>query len=500
MPRILAIDWDRREARALLLHSGPTGMSVAGAWATPLDSVEGASPAGKHVGSRLAAAMSGQPSGKVTTIIGVGRDHVQMKLLALPPAPADELPEMVRFLAERELTNLGSEGALDFIPLAGDAQTAHQVLAVALSPAGLAEAREICQALNVEPDHITLRACGPAALVTRAGAVSAENVALLINPLTDEADLTVLADDHLISMRTIRLPEPGQTEARARTLVGEVRRTVAAVRQQLGDRQVDRLLYCGSADDSQLTTMLSTELGLPITLIDPVANAPSGFSGLGIPPDRLGRFAAVLGLALSEADRRPPVIDFLNVRRRAERARFGRVHILAGSALAAALLLFGVYLWRQSANLSNELAETKREIKEMQDSVKQHEKIMAKAMAVERWLATDINWLDEMEQFSRDLRPKAMSDKEFAAAQDVVVTQVTLSRPPGVDAAGGKVDLQAVAKTAEAVADLEQRLRDEQHSVTTGSGQQDRSVPGYDWSFGLHVNISPDEAAAEAKP
>ena len=113
--------------------------------------------------------------GKVTTLVGVGRDHVQMKLLTLPPAPADELPDLVRFQAEREFTALGTEAALDFIPLAGDAQTPHQVLAVALSPAGLAEAREVCQLLDVEPDRIVLRACAAAALVDRAGVMPADS-------------------------------------------------------------------------------------------------------------------------------------------------------------------------------------------------------------------------------------------------------------------------------------------------------------------------------------
>ena len=32
MPRILAIDWDRLEARAMLVQAGPTGTSVADAW------------------------------------------------------------------------------------------------------------------------------------------------------------------------------------------------------------------------------------------------------------------------------------------------------------------------------------------------------------------------------------------------------------------------------------------------------------------------------------
>ena len=111
MPRILAIDWDRHEARSVLVSSGPTGTSISGAWVASLTTADPAGLSGKQIGARLAAAMSGAVSGKVTTLVGVGRDNVQMKLMTLPPAPLDELPEMVRFQAEREFTALGSEAA-----------------------------------------------------------------------------------------------------------------------------------------------------------------------------------------------------------------------------------------------------------------------------------------------------------------------------------------------------------------------------------------------------
>src|SRR5436190_15293228 len=120
MPRILAIDWDRHEVRGVLVSAGPTGTSIAGAWAASLTTADPNGLSAKQIGSRLAAAMGGPVSGKVVTLVGVGRDNLQMKLMTLPPAPADELPEMVRFQAEREFTALGADAALDFIPLTDD--------------------------------------------------------------------------------------------------------------------------------------------------------------------------------------------------------------------------------------------------------------------------------------------------------------------------------------------------------------------------------------------
>lgn len=502
MPRILAIDWDRHAVRGLLIASGPTGMSVTGAWAASLATNDPAGLSGKQIGARLAATMAGQIPGKVTTLVGVGGDNVQVKLLSLPPAPADELPDLVRFQAEREFTALGSDAALDFILLSGDPQTPNQVLALVLSPAGMTEAREVCQALGVEPDRIPVRGCAIAALVSRAGVVGADQVALIVNPLNEEADLVVQADDKVVLLRTVRLPDPSQTDARLRALVGEIRRTIAALRQQLAARQVSKVIICGNEAALDKAGALTDELEVPVTMFDPAAEAPSGLALKAASPDSLGRFAAVLGMALGEADRQPPIIDFANVRRRAESRRFSRVHALAAAAAAVAALWFAAYLWRQLADPARELADLQSRTRDLQAQADMYKKVTAQAAAVERWTETDVNWLDELEQFARRVRPEPLAAKQFPVANDAVMTQITLFRPPGTSAVGGRVDIQAVAKSPAAVASLEQRLRDERHSVSTGVGKQDKAVPGYDWSFGLEMRVAPpaDEAVEARKP
>jgi hypothetical protein len=500
MHRILAIDWDRHEARALLLTTGPSGVSVAGAWAVPLTTSDMAGLSAKQIGSRLAAAMSGDLSGKLTTIVGAGRDHVQMKLMSLPPAPPDELPDMVRFQAEREFTALGSDAALDFIPITGDAQTPHQVLAVALSPAGMAEARELCQPLGVEPDRIVLRPCAAGALAHRAAIIASNQVALVVNPLIDEADLTVQAGEQVFLMRTVRLPDVGQGELRQRAMVGEIRRTVAAARQQLVDRQVDQVVLCCSRADVGQANSLADELGVSVVVLDPTMNAPSGLSSQAVAPESLARFSAVLGMALSEADRRPPIVDFANVRRRPEAQRFTKKQMLAVAAASIAVLGIAGNMWLSSWQSARELANVQNEIQILEQSKKQYDKVVAQAEAVERWLATDVNWLDELEQAARRVRPKPFSDKEFPVNDDVVVTQLMMFRPPGNDAVGGRMGVQAVAKTPSAVRGLEDRLRDERHVVYGGGGQQDSTVPGYNWAFGLEVHVAPPEEAAEVRP
>jgi Tfp pilus assembly PilM family ATPase/Tfp pilus assembly protein PilN len=499
MPRILAIDWDRNEVRAVLISAGATGSSVAGAWAASLSTADPAGLSGKQIGGRLVAAVAGQISGKVTTLVGIGREHVQIKLLSLPPAPPEELPDLVRFQAERELTALGPDAALDFIPIAGDAQTQNQVLAFALNPAGMAEAREVCEALSLEIGRIEVRGCAATAFASRASGIATTEVALIVNPLAEEADLAVQADDKVILLRTVRLPDPSQTEARQRALIGEIRRTIAAVRQQLTDRQVDKVIICGNEPSIGRSSNLADELKVAVSLIDPLAQAPAGLSSKNVPPESIGRFGAVLGMALSEVDRRAPIIDFANVRRRVELRRFSRVHILAAGVAAAAVLWFAAHLWQQISAPTRELAELQARIRDVESQAETYKDVTAQAAIVERWAATDVDWLDELEKIAKRVRPKPLTAKDFPVASDAVLTQLRIVRPSGVDAAGGRLHLQGVAKNSAAVKDLEERLGDDKHRVIPGLGKTDRSTPGYDWSFGLEVRVPhPEEELAEA--
>jgi hypothetical protein len=114
-------------------------------------------------------------------------------------------------------------------------------------------------------------------------------------------------------------------------------------------------------------------------------------------------------------------------------------------------------------------------------------------------MATDVNWLDELDKTAKRVRPKPIAAKDFPVANDAMLTQLIITRPTGTDAAGGRLALQGVAKNSAAVKDLEDRLGDEKHRVIPGLGKSDKSIPGYDWSFQLQVRVpSPEEELAEA--
>src|SRR5262249_30061372 len=249
--------------------------------------------------------------------------------------------------------------------------------------------------LSVEPDRIPVRGCAAASFATRAGAISTGEVGLIVNPLAEEADLVVQADNTIILLRTVRLPDLEQADGRRRALSGEIRRTIAAARQQLTDQQLTKIVVCGNEASIVRAGSLADDLELPITFVDPVAQAPAGLSGKSLAPESLGRFGAVLGMALAEADRQRPIVDFANVRKRAEGRRFTRTHALAAAAAACVLLAGGIYFWQQLAGSAGELDELQKRIHETEAQADNFKTVTAQATAINRWLATDVNWLDE---------------------------------------------------------------------------------------------------------
>jgi TolA-binding protein len=156
-------------------------------------------------------------------------------------------------------------------------------------------------------------------------------------------------------------------------------------------------------------------------------------------------------------------------------------------------------MWKQISDPARKIAELQSQIRDVQAQTAMYKKVTAEAAAVDHWLATDVNWLDELNDFAHRMRPQPLAAKDFPVADDAVITQLTLLRPPGANPNGGRMDVQAVAKNSAAVTSLEKRLRDEQHKVSTGGGKLEKSFPGYDWSFDLDVRVPPaSDTVAEA--
>ena len=87
MARILAVDWDRHEARYVLATASGGKVKVEAVEAVPLvDVAEGGAEPHPDLSGSLGAALADQKTGRLATLVGVERSGIELLHFTLPPA------------------------------------------------------------------------------------------------------------------------------------------------------------------------------------------------------------------------------------------------------------------------------------------------------------------------------------------------------------------------------------------------------------------------------
>ncbi len=505
MPRLVALEWGNNEARLAVAELRRGELVLEHAFVVPLGEGapggEGGSAgsgaghaegglAGAPSGSGLAAesaaaaisqALSARGLARSEVLVALGRASTELKLLTLPAAPDEELPDLVRFQAQSEFNALTDEWALDFLPLSGaDGEGApRQVLAAAVAPEVMRQIQTACDKAELRLRRVVLRPCAAASLVLRQE--SADRTQLLVDLLRDEADLTVLAGRQVVLLRSARLPgDVGAGQEALRPLLGEIRRTMAAAHNQLGGEKVSRLLVCGrGSEDAALAQRLAAELGLPAELFDPFSACPLSRQLQAQLPEHAGRFAPLVGMLLDEAEGVSPAFDFLHPRRRPPPPTKRKQYL----GIAAAVLLVALGTWafilHKLRSLDGEIADLVQQSAQADKAVERARQIEERADAIGEWAASEMVWLDELAELASDLPP----------AQEVVLANLDCA----LTREGAELRLQGYVKSASTVSSLEATLRDDRHRVELRRHQQDGKLRDYAWRFESTVVISAPE-------
>jgi Tfp pilus assembly PilM family ATPase len=496
MPRLLALEWDDVEARVAIADVQRGEMVLEQAFSVSVPSGVGTtatsgtaiSASGGHdlgaIGRRIGEALAARGIRRGKTLVAVGRANIELKNLTLPPAPPDELPEMVRFQAEREFNTLGDDWPLDFIPIPGESGEAQTVLAAAISPELIAEIETTCQAAGLVPQRLILRPCAAASLLSRTRPASRRKLRLLVDLVANEADLTVLDGDAVVFLRTTRLPTETLQSDPVRALLPEIRRTIAAVQNRFKGQHIEEIFLCGEgANQGNLALEMGRDLEMPAEVFNPLTVCTLSGSLRRAMPEHASRFAPLVGMLLDEAAGGSETIDFLNPRRKAQPRTWQRESILAGVAAAVLAIAAVAWIWVQLAGMDSEIALLKEQSQHMDPHVKQAAEIEKKATAIDKWLAGDIVWLDELAALATKLPP----------AQDVMLSQLTISEDTGKAPA---LKFNGLARNTDVDRQLQQALRDGRHDVTSPNTRQDDSHKPYGWNFSADMEIHSEENAA----
>ncbi len=474
MPQILSLEWNEIEARAVLASQRRDSIVIEQAFSVDMrpHQVEGAA-AHVDVGARLTSALAVRGIGKIDVFATIGRTNIELRQLSLPPAPDAELPDLVRFQAMREFNELQESWPLDFIPLTDAADAPREVLAAAISPETMQEVDGICRQAGLRPRKIALRATAAASLLARMQSERQDELRLLVDLLEDEADLTVMTRGRVVFLRTTRLSVPFHPMA----LVGEIRRTMAAVQNRFDGRKVESVIFCGTEEQqAELAKKVAEDLDVKTELLDPFANLSLGEEVRSQPPEHAGRFAPLIGMLLDELDRNPYAVDFLHPRKKPEPPNPWKKYRIHAAAAAVLLVLgLGYYMISQSyaAKEYRELAAKESELKK---NLPRWQKIQRQYDAVEPWISNEVNWLDTLYDVSKQAPP----------AQEAIFERVSCILKPDQQAAKfgelGRVQFKGYVKSRETLDKFAQAFNDAARHIDVPKSSA-VSKNGYNWSF-----------------
>ena len=165
MPQLFALEWDSREIRLMVASGRGRQVVIEQAFSIPCETDSSAADTAEQIGQRIAAELDARGLGRGEAVVAVGRNSIELRQLQLPPAPDEDLPEMVRFQATREFNELDDKWLLDFVPIDGSAETPRTVLATAIAPAVLGQIEAVCEHAGLKMRRLLLRPCEAALLL-----------------------------------------------------------------------------------------------------------------------------------------------------------------------------------------------------------------------------------------------------------------------------------------------------------------------------------------------
>lgn len=450
MARLLALDWDRLEARIIVARAQGSDITVDQVASVPLD-LEGQENNLDGLEEELTKAIASQRFPKSQALTAVGRSLVELRTLKLPPAPDEEMPDMVRFQAMREFSSLQEESPLDFVPLGEAGLEPGEVMAAAIPRDLFKHIETAISSQGHEPVRSVMRPCSSASLALRRHPDARNGVTLVISQQSDSAELAVTKDGIVVFTRSFRLPpnwHPGET---GEPLLGEVRRTIAAAQNQLGGATVDRIVMFGTPGEHQkLCDRLADRTGVQLLLTDPF----EGIKNSGDQPAQPERFAALVGMLHDEAEGHRPAIDFHNPRKRPE-PKSNRQRNTLYAATAATVLLGVVFMvWWNFNSLDKDIAARKQRINALNREYKKFESSVMLEDILDKWKSEDRNLLDEL---------LYLSTSESLSAEDFRL--ISLSTQTHPHSGRGVIELRGRSKDLESQQQLQNELTDEFHEV-----------------------------------
>ena len=465
MVKKLAIDWDESELRLVAAQCSGSNIKVTDARVIPIED---------NVLQTLEAALDGQGMENTEALVAIGRGQAELRELQLPPVPEDELPDMVRFQASKSFATAGDNATVDYL-VTSQNETGVEMIAAALGAEELKRLRGVCESGNLVAKRISIRPLSAAALYLLKQERSSANDTVLIDLLSDEAEIVVARDGRVIFVRTVRMPSA--EDARGRALAGELKRSLVACGSS---GTLERVVLWGrAAVHSQDVEMLVEATDSKVEVLDPFSLVDVDRNTKGNMPEHVGRLAPLVGLLVADETGADRLLDFLNPRKRVEvvESPYRKYLIAAVPVAVAALVAFFIY--RQLGALDGQIEGLKMANNDKQKGVKAADVSIARTELVDKYLDGDVNWLNEIRRLASKV-PE--SDKLIVRS----VSAVSDSRN-----GGGTMTIEGAVTKPAVIEEFEGAIRDDFRTVQGDGASELRTSDQYRWSFTETIKINP---------
>lgn len=500
MAHFLAVDWDERECRYLLISPHTGGIDISKVGSIPLsfsstglineeniddDSDDDSIPVSilerpdNHlpiIAATLKDVLKEERIESCPVLLCLGRSKVELLYQTLPPCKDSEVPVLLKNQVLRELSSYSDFDPLDYIELKGDENEQRKLLAFTIPLSFRQSLVRTFRSIGRPPKQIGFRATAAATLVFETE-IEADNQesALIVNEVDRDIDLIQIVGRRILSLRSFRLPESSTPENDLLRIIDEVNRTIMIGSNEAGNQPIKKIYIFGTQEEKRSFAQLFSDEPFQIIIINPFE-----ISGVttSLELKKPGHFAPLLGLGFEQKTRKniKPAnsVDFLHPKEAPKPANLVR------SALLAFILLlivgYGLYHWNREVvrGMEQNLTTLQEEYKQTATQYQQIQPIWNVLRQTASWDSQNVTWLDELRALSVSL----------PGEQDLVVSQVSFTLGGTNSRVSGTIQISGIVRDPSVLLAFQKNLHSgKRYQMRNPDLSRNPAGGGYPWLF-----------------
>lgn len=422
---------------------------------------------------------------KSETMVILGRSMVELRTLAFPQVPDEEIPEMARFTASKEFNEFDPVQGFDLVVLPEIEKGKKTVLASVVGRSRINEIRELCQTSGLTLKRLTFGPLESVAVFSKNQRFSSVKTQLLMEFNRHNITFSLIYQGAPVFVRSVNSGFDPDIE-NSNWIYSEIKKTLFSGLQNLPVDQIEQIVISGDQEKyEKLARIITEKMQIPVQVLSPWENVGRTGEIKKQLPDDHEEFAPLLGGMIPFSAGKPNSLDYLNPKRKKESQNQRQ---MATVAIMLAILLFGLLVFWGYQRRNTIVRENKilsSQVEKLTAEVNKVEQKRNQADAVENWKRDQVFWLKELHWLSENL----------PGAEDTILSSLQVRSYAGT----GEMKFQGNARSESVVPALETSLSDETHRLKSHKTSDASSVKNYPYTLDVTVTATSSGSAGEVK-